>query len=322
MLTICAVILLLRSGASDQTAMTAEARQYVMAALDIMEKNALDRESIDWTTLRRDTLDRAAGAQALSDTYEAIRFAVRSLGDRHSSFQPPAAITEQMLAAVSPPPSGSLLESRLAHVVVPQFRSLNQQTNIGYATALQTVIRNLDQQNPCGWIVDLRQNRGGNMWPMLAGLGPLLDAGPLGWFADRKERGPAWSYHDGAAWSASNMNTPVTGTPYELRAKQPPIAVLIGATTSSSGEAIAIAFQGNRNTRTFGDHTRGLTTANGPFALSDGAILNLAQGFEVDRNGRPYEDGVTPDEEADPAGEAVPSVARNWLLAQPACRLP
>ena len=47
--------------------------------VDVLEKNALDRDRIDWQTLRRDTLDKASSAQSLSDTYEAIRFAVRSL---------------------------------------------------------------------------------------------------------------------------------------------------------------------------------------------------------------------------------------------------
>ena len=226
-----------------------------------------------------------------------------------------------MLAAASPLPSGSLLERALAHIVVPQFASSDRQTISAFATNLQGVIRRLDQQDPCGWIVDLRQNRGGNMWPMLAGLGPLLDAGPLGWFADRTTRGPAWSYHDGGAWNGPNLNTQVTGTPYELRVDHPPIAVLVGPMTASSGEAVAIAFQGNSHTRMFGEHTRGLTSANGPFTLIDGAVLILAQAIEVDRRGRVYENGVTPDEITNDASE-IPAAAHEWLMAQPSCRSP
>ena len=79
MLTICAVLALLQTNGTTQATISAEARQYVTAALDVLEKNALDRDRIDWQTLRRDTLDKASSAQSLSDTYEAIRFAVRSL---------------------------------------------------------------------------------------------------------------------------------------------------------------------------------------------------------------------------------------------------
>lgn len=51
-------------------------------------------------------------------------------------------------------------------LVVPMF---TQGDPTNFATAIQSEIRRLLAQRPCGWIVDLRGNRGGNMWPMLAG---------------------------------------------------------------------------------------------------------------------------------------------------------
>jgi hypothetical protein len=320
MLIVCIITLVLHRSAVDQPTMSVAARDYLTAALDLMQKNALDRDRIDWPTLRRDAFEQAVGAQVPADTYDAIRFAIRSLGDRHSNFSTPGMVNERTLAAQSPSPSGSLLVPGLAHVIAPQFLSFDRETISTYATTLQNVIKDLDQQNPCGWIVDLRQNSGGNMWPMLAGLGPLFDAGPLGSFADRHAHGPAWSYRDGAVWSGSNKITQVSAAPYELRTKQPPIAVLVGPTTASSGEAVAIAFHGNSNTRTFGQPTRGLTTANAPFRLADGAVLNLTQAVDADRSGQLYEDGIRPDEQADEPSPAVPAAAREWLLARPTCR--
>jgi C-terminal processing protease CtpA/Prc len=35
----------------------------------------------------------------------------------------------------------------------------------------------MDQGNLAGWIVDLRNNGGGNMWPMLTGIGSILGEG-------------------------------------------------------------------------------------------------------------------------------------------------
>ena len=320
MMIMSLLTVVLSASALGQPTMSVVAREYLTAALDVMEKNALDRDRIDWPTLRHDTFEKAAGAQVPADTYDAIRFAVRSLGDGHSNLMTVGAATERTLSAQSPPPSGALLAPGFAHIVVPQFLSFDRTTVSGYATALQGIVKDLDQQNPCGWIIDLRQNTGGNMWAMLAGLGPLFDAGPLGSFADRKNHGPAWSYRDGGIWSGTNKNTGVTDPPYELRAKQPPIAVLIGPATASSGEAVAIAFHGNTNTRTFGQPTRGLTTANAPFRLSDGAMLNLTQAFEADRSGRLYENGVKPDEEADAPNTTIPGAAREWLLTLPTCR--
>jgi hypothetical protein len=80
---------------------------------------------------------------------------------------------DRQAAAMSPAPSGSLFDGRLAHVIVPGCCS-NRDAASQYAASLQNVLRSLDVPTTCGWIVDLRKNIGGNMWPMLAGLGPLL----------------------------------------------------------------------------------------------------------------------------------------------------
>ena len=50
-------------------------------------------------------------------------------------------------------------------------------------------------------------------------------------------------------------------------------AAVISSLTASSGEAVTIAFIGRLNARTFGERTRGLTTSNDQFLLSDGAVL-------------------------------------------------
>ena len=49
-----------------------------------------------------------------------------------------------------------------------------------YAKTLQDSIRARDRVGLIGWIVDLRGNSGGNMWPMLAGVGPVLGEGVAG----------------------------------------------------------------------------------------------------------------------------------------------
>jgi C-terminal processing protease CtpA/Prc len=94
----------------------------------------------------------------------------------------------------------------------------------------------------------------------------------------------------------------------------------MSAVTASSGEAVAIAFRGNAHTRSFGQRTRGLATANGTFTLSDGSMIILTQGIDRDRDGRAYDQGVPPDVLVDQNEDGVPMAARQWLLEQPACR--
>ena len=72
-----------------------------------------------------------------------------------------------------------------------------------YATQVQAAMRDLETaQSRCGWVVDLRRNRGGYTYAMLAGLGPLLNGGqtPASLGGQRSATGQEylWHYADGA----------------------------------------------------------------------------------------------------------------------------
>ena len=46
--------------------------------------------------------------------------------------------------------------------------------SVGFAISIENQIRAADAPDLAGWIVDLRGNTGGNMWPMIAGVGSTL----------------------------------------------------------------------------------------------------------------------------------------------------
>lgn len=66
------------------------------------------------------------------------------------------------------------------------------------------------------------------------------------------------------------------------------------------------AFRGRPDTRTFGDPTPGVPTANEPYRLSDGAPVVLTVAREADRNGRLCDGPVTPDADAPETGGRRP----------------
>lgn len=145
-------------------------------------------------------------------------------------------------------------------------------------------------------------------------------SGQLGSFKDPDGRGASWSYENGEAKSDSRTFAKTLNAPVILPVEAPPVAVLVGPTTASSGEAVAIAFRGRSLTRLFGATTRGLTTSNRVFPLSDGSLLNLTTAAFADRMGTQYENGVTPDELwTGPPDVGKDSLPLNWLSAQPAC---
>jgi carboxyl-terminal processing protease len=296
---------------------------YLNRALDIMQARSLRREHIDWPRLRKETLARAARTEITVDTYDAIRFALASLDDHHSSFHPTPALAELEAKrkaprrpapeiARQPQPSSPFTgryepEGRLATfggktfavVVVTKCFPENDRQFIAYETKLQRIVADLDKSHPAGWIVDLRGNVGGNMWPMLAGIGPVLGEGDhVGEFFGLDSHS-TWKYRDGVAAEIENGKESsypaVAGAPYKL-AGTPKVAVLIDRRTGSSGEAIAIAFRGRPETRFFGEHTEGVSTANDVIKLSDGASIALTVGVDADRTGKQYLEGFDPDE--------------------------
>jgi carboxyl-terminal processing protease len=193
-----------------------------------------------------------------------------------------------------------------------------------FASEAQARMRDVDDGSLCGWIVDLRDNAGGNVWPMLGALGPLMGDGELGggWVDAEGTRLDAvqW-YRDGVVGIDSEdgrvERIVIDGVPFVPSRPAMPVAVLLSGRTASSGEGVAVAFAGLDHARSFGEHTVGLTSANVPHVLPDGALLVFPVGYSVDRKGRVYPSGVTPDKVT--GAEAALEEAKRWLLAQPAC---
>jgi C-terminal processing protease CtpA/Prc len=294
------------------------AEDYLAAALAIMEQHAMHRDHIDWHALRIASTLHAPGASTPADTYDSIRWALTQLEDRHSFLAPPdrgvAAIASGAYVRDATVPYGLLRADRIAYLQVPGFLG-SAQHRARYADALQANIAQLDAADPVGWMVDLTENWGGDMWPMLAGLGPLLGEGQLGSF-DLPNHPPAiWSYRAGQAWLDGVSRAQTSNGVYRLRMSAPPVALLMSIRTASSGEAVLIAFNGRPNTLRFGTATRGLTTANNEFSLPDGATIFLTVGTYADRFGRVYGQAIAPDEYVDGDGEQIQTRAAAWIHA-------
>lgn len=311
--------------ATPELPISADASTYLEEALDIMQNNSLHRDSVDWEALRKSSFKIAEHAQTPADTYRAIRYALNELGDHHSHLLTPEEATQRQQLTLKdiPQPRAKLLLDKLGFVAIGGFAGREGDK---YATAVQQLIRDIDTQEPCGWIVDLRENDGGGIGPMVAGLGPLLGEGEIGGSVNVDGSKEIWSYQAGRALADDQVFTQVQGPAYKLKASSPPVAVLTGMKTASAGEAIVVAFRGRPNTRSFGLYTYGVPTGNEGFTLSDGAVIALTVAVFADRTGQTYEDRIYPDELVDVAwkltiimDEIIPQPAIDWLMSQPAC---
>jgi hypothetical protein len=308
--------------------------RYIDAALGTMREHSLRRAAVDWTAVRERALAHARGAKTAPDSHLAVRFAVRELGDRHSYLQSPAVTRTLARRAVSNARTGAALMApagrrlgAVAHVQVPGFAGGTPAEQVAFAETLRDVIQFNDSAGACGWIVDLRQNSGGNLWPMLAGLGPLLGDGELAAsvYPDGRRLG-VW-YRDGQAGFGDYTQLRVRA-PYRLRSPAP-VAVLVGGGTASSAEVLAVALRGRPDTRSFGAPTRGLSAGNRTFPLADGASLVLTVAATSDAAGRVLDGPLVPDQlvpanrnvggTQPPADEPL-EAAVEWLMARDVCR--
>ncbi|MDP3581006.1 MAG: S41 family peptidase, partial [Ignavibacteria bacterium] len=186
-------------------------------------------------------------------------------------------------------------------------------------TEMQTTIKQVDTSTIKAWIVDLRKNMGGNMWPMLTGIGPVLGNGLAGKFVDADSVVTNWYYTDGIS-SVDGHYIHCFTNYYILKNPNPFVAVLTDNYTGSSGEAIVVSFRGRQKTRSFGINTMGRSTANKAFILSDGAKLFLTVATMADRNGVLYGKKIVPDEnikgifKTNPLdNDEVVNAAINWI---------
>ena len=302
----------------DPTA--SEERSYLCEAIRAIENNSLTIDPGHWPKARAEALTKVGSATNRQQVYSLIKELLAALGDRHSLFLEPEDVTK--FQAPSPQfdrvsvgsPSG------IARVEVRGFRGGARASIDSYIRTLRAGLAEAKSKNSCAYIVDLRNNPGGNMWPTLLGLQPLLGWGKVMGFRGRDgktafvELSPGGSAIDGAA-----MLDYAIGTEIAISLSDVPVAVLIGPTTASSGEAVAIAFKGRPGTLFFGSPTRGKTTANSPHRLSGSATIYLTEYEFVDRNGGRYPMDVKPESEAVIDEEALPA-AEAWIASEGACK--
>lgn len=292
-----------------------DAERELDAAFAIARRASMWRDTVTWSRVEADVRAIAAGSQSAEDTYPALRVLLTRLGDHHSFFmRPQSAAAFRREGAANPRPTVRVQTAGIGYIAVPAYGGGNEAAARSYVRAAHdSLVRAVaNGAGTCRWILDLRANSGGNMWPMLGALHPFVGAAALGTFVTAGTSGPLW--HAGAN---VDVLPPSALTPLDSAN----VAVLVGPRTASSGEAVAIAFIGRARTRTFGLPTAGLSTGNVPMALPDGAMLVVTTAVDADRTGKRYGHGIVPDEVTSGASADAPDDpqvdrAVAWLHSQ------
>lgn len=295
---------------SAQTITGTQAKKLSDEIVKCIKQNSIYADSLDYEDIEKDFeqhIDTFTTYEKVGRYYTLI---LRMAGDNHSFYA-----NKKMLDNYSKKQKDSigfsyrLLEGNIGYLQIPGFLSSDKNVVNDFANQIHNAIRELDtQQSITGWIVDLRNNTGGNMWPMVLGLNPLIGDEEAGYFKFATKKGlEKWN-------TRSPLGAISIKEPYQLKNPANRIAVLYSKKTASSGEATAICFIGKPNTRSFGTATGGFTTSNSIFPLSDDNIFVLAVGYDMDRNKKVYAGTLVPDVMLDNStDESVLPIAIKWI---------
>jgi len=320
---------LLILGCSSQNKDILTPEKYLDEVFKIVEKHSIKKDSVDFKQIKKLVYKKLKSTDSIEDCYPLIESILIELKDHHSIFMP----KEQVVNWESTSKTKSvnelitfrskLLNKDIGYIFMRGFSSGDSISIQKYADSLQHEIKLIDNKNIKGWIVDLRENSGGNCWPMLTGLGPILGNGICGYFIYNNGEKSSWFYKNGESGVNSSTITKVSKKPYKLINEQNPIAVLTSPRTGSSGEIVTTAFHNKKNTRSFGKSTAGLTTGNAQFKLRDGSIIFLTTSIYADREGIVFGGKINPDETINAPyiavglnGDPVIKRAIEWIYKQ------
>ncbi|MGI4020554.1 MAG: S41 family peptidase [Janthinobacterium lividum] len=293
---------------SQQPAMADSVKTFLDKSLQILQQNAINRDSVDWNALKTKVYQKAAGARSYEDVLPIYPYLFEQIDDHHGALKYKGKSyywkgtaapyhNRVVLSAVKKYSSVTVqkIGKHAGYILLPGNNDFNGKNINEEAKAIREAIASINSKKIKGWIIDLRINTGGSMYEMLAGLGNLLGDGEAGGFVDQHQKPEgSWIIKKGNIYLDTAQVSNVASVKPAKR-KNIPIAVLLSGQTASSGEIVAISTVGRPNTIRIGENSAGYTTGNKGFQINGQAGLNLAVDFDTDRTGRIYRNQVSPE---------------------------
>lgn len=299
---------------------------------------SLYSKTVDWDSLKKEMHLIAKDAENVDDLKPAFEMLFNQLRDHHATIR--NTTDYSVLAHFTDYKNSRKKDSRefapevleIINDLELRFEYAMLPNNIGYlkvvgigpnvdgqkeAERIRNAIKKLHKSKVKKWVLDLRYNGGGNINVMLAGLAPLLDTQKVVSIqnGDGNMQGTA-EIKKGNFWYFGMNAFKMKKKP---KIKNPKIAILTSRWTVSSGEFVAVAFKGQKNTKFFGERTGGYTTNNSWDIIKDKIALAISTGVYCDRNGNAYTEDVKPDQkvvfevETDKSKDTGIIEAVNWL---------
>lgn len=270
-----------------------ETTDYLTEVLDLLEEKSVNKNKIDWNKFRIAIFKKGKDAKNVADVYPAIEYAISELKDNHSYFK--SVIESEVNTENKPLPVNhdETTPDDIGYIKIPFCIGTEDDYN-DYILEITEKIKEQSKKKLKGWVIDLRGNFGGNMWPMLLSIEPLIGNGTFGYFVNSNNQYQAWKLNKGKVYIDDELIFEKSSY-NELDLTNQFLAILTDSRTASSGEAITIALKNRVNSKSFGKPTYGVSTGCVSHQLSDGSTINLAESIFADRTKKKYGFKVIPD---------------------------
>lgn len=275
------------------------ATRYGEIAIEIMDDQGYFVNEEEWSKQKKQAMNELANISNYEEAYPIIEEALKIAGGKHSFLlqneEKEATYAKDMMPQVE----------RNANVLFVQLPAIMDAEKNGKKYA-EIVLEALNKNKEIkGIVIDLQENTGGDMGPMITAVSPLLPDGEILYFEHHLYDQPVVLKNGEVTGGGTTITTDIPSFKMDV-----PVAILTNERTGSSAEAIAMSFLDLENVRTFGQPTAGYASGNASYPLYDRSILYLTVAYNKTVNGQVFFDEPIPvDLETDnPREEAV-----NWL---------
>jgi Periplasmic protease len=257
------------------------------------KETSLYAENVNWDKVNTKFVELTEDPNNLN---EVLQFLVNSLGDKHAAFR--SAKNQSIIVNYNK--KIDQVDKRIPKFVNEVINDVNSkfeykllEGDIGYlkivgispgkveenSIIIRKGLKELKNKGVEKWIVDLRFNGGGDMNPMISGLAPLIGDGFIGGSVDSKNNlHHEFIIKEGQFFDNNRLVMAMDKEPIINTNEK--VAVLLSRYTISSGELVAVAFKGRKNTRFIGEKTAGY----GWKIITDELIMCISESVFIDRN--------------------------------------
>lgn len=291
----------------SQTFKNDSIRSFVDQSIKLIRSNAVDTSNVK--LIESKLYDKAKDLNIVSDLAPLYTEVFELLNDHHGGLKykgktygwnKPAGSANAYLKGKLKSEKevvSQLIDKKTAYIRIPGNDDFSFKKVDSIANDITTHINKVNSAKIKGWIIDLRVNTGGNMYPILLGLKAFISSDNIVFGGFRNSKGESsgkWEIKDGKMLIDCIELDSKTQLKIPLK-KDIPIVILTSCYTASAGEMTAISLIGRKNTYIVGESTADYTTTVQGFRINNDAGINLSTDYVVDRNSKIYKSSIQPD---------------------------